>query len=403
MECLDSDENCGDAFLEERVSVSFEAGRLNLMRFALRDGAIIEELPDGAVLFSEAGQEVQQLNATSALLARRLSGSATRAELEGELVRHGADALQARGWVEAFLSEISQLNLLRVEKRQAPQREWVRTISVAGVGFMVSFSSRELFDLLWPPFAHLEAEGSRIGAAYDVSAAGDLVAIQESGGEIVLLPQSLAAIRLKGTILEQVLAKAEYLAALHAACVTRGDETLVLIGSPGAGKTTLLLSLLAQGFGYVCDDVTLVLKNGRVAGVPLPPALKSGSWKLGVVDPEQVEALPVHTRPDGIVARLLPMTSQRADERKVTAIVRLRRSAGEEARLTALSSSEGLAELFREARSPSGRCSAETFHALAELVRGASAVELRYGESTDAADVLAERSQWPTIPPSPSS
>jgi hypothetical protein len=48
------------------------------------------------------------------------------------------------------------------------------------------------------------------------------------------------------------------LAAVHAAALTRGEATVLLIAQSGHGKTTLTLGLMERGWGPFADDVTLI-------------------------------------------------------------------------------------------------------------------------------------------------
>ena len=68
---------------------------------------------------------------------------------------------------------------------------------------------------------------------------------------------------------------------LHASCVARDGDGVLLIGPPGAGKSDLALRLLARGFTLVADDRVDV-----VDGVAYPPAAIAGLLEvrgLGIV------------------------------------------------------------------------------------------------------------------------
>ena len=64
-------------------------------------------------------------------------------------------------------------------------------------------------------------------------------------------------------------ARAQALVALHAACVGRDGEGVLLIGASGAGKSTLVLHCLLAGLDLLAEDSVLVRPAGlRASGVP---------------------------------------------------------------------------------------------------------------------------------------
>lgn len=364
---------------------------LGSLKFRLAGGVCVEELPDTALIFSEQGQEIERLNETGALLVRRLATGATAEDLKRALDSLGADEAAASSWVRSFLQDLSLRGFLEAEWSEAPAMAVQCRMSVAGVGFQLDFSSPELHALLWPPFACLQADDAHPDMSLSIAGGGDLVSIVDANGRVVLIDKPLAAVQLKGMILEEVLEKADYLCALHAAAVARDGSALLILGPPGAGKTTLLLRLLSMGYDFLADDVTLVHEGGTVTGIPLPPGVKEGSWRFASELGHSVDDLPVHSRPDDLRVRFLELDhSAPAAPVAVSRVVRVHRRAGESASLKRLLSGDAVTELLNEARSPSGTCSDETFRAAAEIVRGSGCFELRYADSADAAALLDE-------------
>ena len=72
----------------------------------------------------------------------------------------------------------------------------------------------------------------------------------------------------------------ERLLLLHAGSVTYGESGLVFPAASGSGKTTLVAGLLAAGFRYVNDDITVVDPDSYCL-VPFATSLcvKEGSWQ----------------------------------------------------------------------------------------------------------------------------
>lgn len=67
-----------------------------------------------------------------------------------------------------------------------------------------------------------------------------------------------------------VLISTGYAPALHAACVSRYGQGMLLCGESGAGKSTLAYACARAGFTYVSDDASYLLRDAdhpRVAGL----------------------------------------------------------------------------------------------------------------------------------------
>ncbi|HVU28920.1 MAG TPA: hypothetical protein VHE36_00840 [Sphingomicrobium sp.] len=360
--------------------------------FHLKEGTLIERLPQCTLLFSEQDQQIHELNETSAVIAARLVEGATRKELLRALESEGVEPETAGRWIEAFLEETSRSGLLEAQLAQPAGPAAVRHIRLNGRCFSLRYGSPALENLVSPAFAHLEKGDGEAGEEFTLTCEGDLVFIATGNGLASVFPLASAAVRMKGLILERILAGSGHLAALHSACLVRDETAVLLLGSPGAGKTTLSIALMGEGFGYGSDDVTLVMADGTVEGVPLAPGLKEGAWELAMGDRPDLSAVAVHVRPDGEKVRYLPLENQElAGPSRVGAVIRLRRSGKHSPALEPVSVREGLAELFRESRSADGKCSTATMQALARLVRGARFLELRYSDSAEAALFLSER------------
>jgi len=61
---------------------------------------------------------------------------------------------------------------------------------------------------------------------------------------------------------------------VHAACVSKDDQALLICGANSTGKTTLLLKLLQEGFHFVSDDsVYLQFQNDQIICNPFPKTI----------------------------------------------------------------------------------------------------------------------------------
>jgi hypothetical protein len=355
--------------------------------FRLNEQISIEHLPECALLFSEQDQQIRWLNDSSLVLAERLLAGATRDALAHELSSRGVEFATAIEWVRTFLGEMSRLGLLVADCESPPVHARQR-LRVAGQSISLHYASADLAHLIAPAFAHLEVLEPEADHHFDIFGNDELLFMRSRNELALVTPRRVAAVRLKGLIVERALAGTGHLAALHAACLEQSGRMVLLLGSPGAGKTILTLALLKRGFRYGSDDVTLVKRNGEVEGVPIPLGVKESAWPI--VD--EVTALPAHVRPDGQQVRFLPLTKEIvADAAPVATVVRLKRSAEQSPELERISAHEGLAELFRESLSDDGDCSTEIMRALTEIVRNADCFELRYSDAIKAASFVFEQ------------
>lgn len=99
---------------------------------------------------------------------------------------------------------------------------------------------------------------------------------------------------------------------IHASCVARGAEAVLLLGPPGSGKSDLALRLIQGGWNLVADDQCLLRSEGGASRVGAPAALRGmlevrglGIFEgLPTATPDPVPRLVVRLVPPGAVPRL---------------------------------------------------------------------------------------------------
>jgi hypothetical protein len=83
--------------------------------------------------------------------------------------------------------------------------------------------------------------------------------------------------------LAYLMVDAAHLAPMHAACVAWRDKAIVLCGDSGAGKTSLAYACARQGWTYLSDDGTYVIRGRSepwVAGRPFRIRFRESARKL---------------------------------------------------------------------------------------------------------------------------
>ena len=61
---------------------------------------------------------------------------------------------------------------------------------------------------------------------------------------------------------------------IHAACVAKGEQAFVLPATSGSGKSSLSCWLVANGFEYISDELTIFLPSGKVSAISRPIQIK---------------------------------------------------------------------------------------------------------------------------------
>ena len=100
----------------------------------------------------------------------------------------------------------------------------------------------------------------------------------------------------------------DYLLAVHAAVVVNKGLALILPGLSGAGKSTLCVSLVQQGYACYYDELAVLGEpEGMAQPLPLPMAVKQGSWPLLQADWPALVTAEIWRRPDGRELKYLPL------------------------------------------------------------------------------------------------
>jgi coenzyme PQQ synthesis protein D (PqqD) len=348
--------------------------------FALLDGR--------SVLFSEARQEIYELDQVGAFVWCRLAQDAGLEDIIRELGKLDVDERTARQFTQQLINAWVDRALLDIDWQMSTDFALSaildrRRISIRAV-------NRDLLEKLVPLFC----------APSDRGAGDDDIAIEvmELDGEVFFRGDDARAHRcevealaptIKAYITERLIRSDHSAFALHAASLMWGGKGLLLCGEPGAGKSTLTLRLVDAGFQYAGDDVALIGTDGMISGIPFALTLKRGSWEL--LSRLQTDwRAATHRRQDGAYVRYRPIANLCNGRLSANWIIFLKRITGGAAELTPLDQLESMKRLTESAFAANGKLSLAGFSALKRIVAGSRSFELTYCESAGARRLLMD-------------
>ena len=189
---------------------------------------------------------------------------------------------------------------------------------------------------------------------------------------------------------------AEYLIAIHAAAISRGNACIVLPAKAGNGKSTLTGALIGSGFHYCTDELVLLKRQTHtIQTVPVGIALKPGSWRLLQPYHPGLEDLPVSLRPDGKRVRyLLPskpaFPDNTARSYAVHSLVFPAYKATYATALDPISPADALCRLAEAGYDMQGGLDKDRVSELVNWIKGISCYELRVNDLQEAVTTMSE-------------
>ncbi|WP_162917276.1 PqqD family protein [Dongia deserti] len=305
---------------------------MNQMAFRPAPGVELFPIHDEALLFDQNGQRLFHLNAIATHIWSRLDSemdvkSIANATAEAMCL----DPAKARLFVLEMLKIWRGAGLLQdgctflspqrtasppheallntsdkeIKRTILPTRQLYRLLDTV---FSVGFSNASLADSTISIFRHLRT------ALDPVNAVSIDIIEHECGIQILhgnqILRECLSTREiiplLQGLLGLMAIRAYGYLLAVHASCLARSDDVLLLAGKSGSGKTTMAAALMAAGWAYMSDDTALLLPQTLdCVGVPYPLTVKEPSWRTLDRYFPIIDQAPTHLRRDDQLVRYL--------------------------------------------------------------------------------------------------
>lgn len=301
-------------------------------------------LDDVGIVFSEAAQEIYELNAAATWIWCQLDEGIAFDDLPRALTAtFGFEEAKAQHYLSETLKTWKDLGFLNgkealkersssirkarapsptsslprrllnaIKGRRLPQnsRRPIAAYSALSQDVAVIFPSQDIADLVHPSVAHVtlgdidrgrqmtlvEVEETREG--YRIKVDGKMRYRCSLANELTPILQYL--------VFAGAISKSAYSVAFHAGAVAIDGQVAVLPGNAGSGKTSLTAALISCGFQYLSDDLLLMSEDLRIEGVPFALCIKdTGVAPLEPYYPD-ISSLALHNRQDGKKVRYLP-------------------------------------------------------------------------------------------------
>lgn len=352
----------------------------------IAEGVSLAVVGGHKVLFSEARQELFELDDAAAFIWSRLSKGAALGHIAEEVAERGLPDGQVQAYVNHVVSEWTRLGLLQA----SPHR---KRLMIGETCIEIRYATAFLAEFVSPGFKHLEVMERSPDRVLDLSERGREIVIRNGALDLATCGHDEIVPALRGALTMEALGHGRYEVALHTATVASGRGALLLSGCPGAGKSTLAvaLALAHSGLELVGDDVALLRGDGQVTALQFSPALKSGSWPILAGMCPDILDLPVHVRYDRQQVRFLDRVPLAGPgPRPIRWIVGLDRQKTAEPALKRLDPLDTLRDLIEGAASRDDRLSADAFQAMSRALEKAECYRLTYSRLDHAVARLIE-------------
>jgi len=373
------DESATDQFDVNQVAHDLRFRPVSSVSFALLD--------DRPVLFSEAAQQLYELNPTAAYIWCGLLEEKPTQEILDGLEESGVEPRAARSFVQGALRNWLELGLIELSWDLGDA--FSRMIRIGRSNVLIRAANQSLLDQLTSLFDQTSSQEGDVQDTYEICQVGALTYMLHNERCVLRCKPDELVPAFKAHLTAQIIQRNSPSVAFHAACLLHRGRGLLISGPPGAGKSTLTMHLMDAGLQYASDDIVLIAPNGEAMGVPFVPTLKSGSWPIIERLRPDLAGFPMHRRADGKQVRYLkPQQPMYAGKFPLNWIVFLERGSATAARLEPLGQLETMKLWIDATYSPEGRLSVEAFHSIKRALTDAKSFRLHYADAANAKDIL---------------
>jgi len=306
----------------------------------LRPDLAFFPLDGDLVVFSPVSQTLVALNATAALIVRKLHEGVPAKAVAAEIARElNATADEADGWVVAALDSLAAQGLLTGggPAAPAPAVPSAREEAVAqrrakmpplqafepraegryrllGTHALIRYAHRAQKRMVDAVIGHLGSdEAGEPNLIIDVQAEfpedGHLSSNIYCDGKPEAQAAKLSGLgpQVKSALWTNAINAHDFLLDLHAGVVGKEGRCILLPAAAGSGKSSLTAALAHKGFGYYSDEVALIERGSfQVPPVPLAVCVKETGWDLMSRYFPELSSLPIHQRDDRKIVRYVP-------------------------------------------------------------------------------------------------
>ena len=213
----------------------------------IAEGVSLAVVGGHKVLFSEAQQQLFELDDSAAFIWSRLSKGAAIGHIVEEVAGRGlpdgqVQAQQIQAYVNHVVSEWTRIGLL-----QAPPHR--KRLVIGETCIEIRYATVFLAEFVSPGFKHLEAMERSPDRVLDLSEQGGEIVIRNGALHVATCRHDEIVPALRGALTMEALGHGRYEVALHTATVASGRGAMLISGCPGAGKSTLAVALAQSGLG----------------------------------------------------------------------------------------------------------------------------------------------------------